>query len=126
MIGQTEIDAFNRDGVTVLRGIIGQDWLAQLESAIEENIANPGPYGKNHTEQGRPGAYFGDYVNWQRIRTFKDVCDKGPLGAVAGEDRRVVGKPLCRNRELRQRLLVLEKSPVVVVPPGQTRLGQPR
>jgi ectoine hydroxylase-related dioxygenase (phytanoyl-CoA dioxygenase family) len=85
MVGNTEIEAFQRDGVTVLRGILSPKWLAQLESAIEENMANPGPYGKNHTEPGRPGAYFGDYVNWQRIKAFKDVCDHGPLGRIAGE-----------------------------------------
>ena len=55
MVGNTEIEAFQRDGVTVLRGILTPEWLAQLESAIEENMANPGPYGKNHTEPGRPG-----------------------------------------------------------------------
>lgn len=85
MTGTREIEAFQKDGVTVLRGILAPEWLAQLESAIEENMANPGPYGKNHTEEGRPGAYFGDYVNWQRIHTFKDVCDQGPLGEIAGK-----------------------------------------
>ena len=76
---------FARDGVCVLRNIVPAEWREKLESAIEENLLNPGPYGKNHTEAGKPGAYFGDYVNWQRISAYKDVCDQGPLGAIAGD-----------------------------------------
>jgi len=56
MPDKAEIEAFRTNGVTVLRGILSPDWLRQLESAIEENMATPGPYGKNHTEAGRPGA----------------------------------------------------------------------
>ena len=82
---QKTIDTFRADGVVVLREILDEAWLSRLAEAIEENIANPGPYGKNHTEEGCPGAYFGDYVNWRRFAAFKDVCDQGPLGRIAGE-----------------------------------------
>ncbi len=78
-------DDFSRDGVCVLRNIVPAEWRDRLATAIEENMLSPGPYGKNHTEEGKPGAYFGDYVNWQRISAYKDVCDQGPLGAIAGE-----------------------------------------
>ena len=46
-------------------------------------MAAPGPHGKNHAEEG--GAYFGDYVNWQRFPDFLTVCNQGPLGQAAGE-----------------------------------------
>ena len=82
---QQTIEAFHRDGVCVLRGILDQGWLDRLAAAVEANMASPGPYGKNHTEAGRPGAYFGDYVNWQRFPAFRQVCDEGPLGRIAGE-----------------------------------------
>ncbi|MEM7301541.1 MAG: phytanoyl-CoA dioxygenase family protein [Pseudomonadota bacterium] len=83
MISETQINEFQRDGVTVLRGVLNQHWLEQLSAAIEDNMAVPGPYGKDHAEAG--AAYFGDYVNWQRFGAFKSVADEGPLGEIAGE-----------------------------------------
>ncbi len=76
-------EAFQRDGVTVVRDVLGQEWLDRLAEAVEKNIAEPGPYGKNHAESG--GAYFGDYVNWKRIGDFLTISSDGPLGAVAAE-----------------------------------------
>ena len=66
MLTQPTIDQFHEDGVTVLRGLVDESWLQRLAEGVETNMRAPGPYGKNHTEQGRPGSYFGDYVNWQR------------------------------------------------------------
>ena len=55
--------------------------LIALPKQLKKNIANPGPHGKNHAENG--GAYFGDYVNWQRIPDFLKVASEGPLGKLA-------------------------------------------
>ena len=82
-ISPAELARFQRDGVVVLHDVLSPEWLERLAAAIEENIANPGPYGKNHAEEG--GAYFGDYVNWKRIPDFLNVAQHGPLGRVAGE-----------------------------------------
>ena len=77
------ISQFQEDGVTVVRNVLDAEWLARLAAAIEENMANPGPHGKNHAEEG--GAYFGDYVNWKRIPDFLNVASDGPLGKLAAE-----------------------------------------
>jgi ectoine hydroxylase-related dioxygenase (phytanoyl-CoA dioxygenase family) len=77
------ISQFQEDGVTVVRNVLDGEWLARLAAAIEENMANPGPHGKNHAEEG--GAYFGDYVNWKRIPDFLNVASDGPLGKLAAE-----------------------------------------
>jgi ectoine hydroxylase-related dioxygenase (phytanoyl-CoA dioxygenase family) len=82
-ISTAEKATFLRDGVVVLRNVLNPEWLGGLAAAIENNIANPGPYGKNHAEEG--GAYFGDYVNWKRIPEFLNITKSGPLGHVAGE-----------------------------------------
>lgn len=74
---------FQRDGVVVLRNVLNAEWQQRLAAAIEENMANPGPHGKNHAESG--GAYFGDYVNWQRIPDFINIAREGPLGEVAAQ-----------------------------------------
>ncbi len=79
----TDISQFQQDGVTVVRNVLDPKWLARLAAAIDENMANPGPHGKNHAEEG--GAYFGDYVNWKRIPDFLNVASDGPLGQLAAE-----------------------------------------
>lgn len=74
---------YQKDGVAVIRNVLDREWLGRLAEAIEANMAAPGPHGKNHAEQG--GAYFGDYVNWDRFPDFIDVAKKGPLGKLAAE-----------------------------------------
>ena len=54
-ISAAEAAEFQKNGVVVLRDVLSQYWLEQLADAIEANIASPGPYGKNHAEEG--GAY---------------------------------------------------------------------
>ncbi len=76
-------EEFQRDGVTVVRNVLDRAWLDRLAASIEANLAAPGPHGKNHAEEG--GAYFGDYVNWQRFPDFLHVASEGPLGKLAGE-----------------------------------------
>ncbi len=74
---------FIKDGVTVIRNVLDQAWLDRLASAIENNMAAPGPHGKDHAEGG--GAYFGDYVNWHRFPDFLNIAKDGPLGNLAAE-----------------------------------------
>jgi ectoine hydroxylase-related dioxygenase (phytanoyl-CoA dioxygenase family) len=97
---QESVNAFARDGVTVIRNVLDKSWLDRLAAAIKENQARPGPHGKNHaaeeeeeeSEDGKNniigsggGAYFGDYVNWQRFPDFRLVSEEGPLGKVAAD-----------------------------------------
>ena len=82
-ISQSDIETFQQDGVVVIRNVLDQAWLDRLAGAIEDNMSAPGPYGKNHAEEG--GSYFGDYVNWDRFADFKNAASEGPLGALAGK-----------------------------------------
>ncbi len=78
-----ESKQFQADGVVVVRDVLDRNWLRRLAEAVEENMAHPGPYGKNHAEAG--GAYFGDYVNWNRIPDFLNIAQEGPLGKLAAD-----------------------------------------
>jgi ectoine hydroxylase-related dioxygenase (phytanoyl-CoA dioxygenase family) len=76
-------DAYREDGVTVLRNVIPEQWREALAQAIAQNMSDPGPYGKNHDEEG--GVFFGDYVNWKRFDAYRTVCSEGPLGEIASQ-----------------------------------------
>lgn len=83
LVSPADVATFQREGVVCLRGVLAKSWLDELAEGVERNMREPGPYGKNHAETG--AAYFGDYCNWDRIRIYRDVTEKGPLGTVAGQ-----------------------------------------
>ena len=77
------IAAYRRDGAVPLRGVIAPEWLARLETGVERNLREPGPYAKRYTPDGNPGLFFGDYCNWQRIPEYADFMANSPLAGIA-------------------------------------------
>jgi ectoine hydroxylase-related dioxygenase (phytanoyl-CoA dioxygenase family) len=80
-----EVDAFARDGVVILRGVLGEEEVASLARGVDRNLADLSPLGMNATEPGKPGAFVEDFRNWQRIGEYEDVIRGSALGPVAGE-----------------------------------------
>jgi ectoine hydroxylase-related dioxygenase (phytanoyl-CoA dioxygenase family) len=84
MVSESHIDAYQRDGVTLLRGVIGDADLGALADAVEENMANPSAWASDYTptdEQGRfcGGRFFGDYVTWPRIDAYRRIALESAL-----------------------------------------------
>ncbi|MEO6123645.1 MAG: phytanoyl-CoA dioxygenase family protein, partial [Ilumatobacteraceae bacterium] len=48
--------------------------LDALAEAVEYNIANPSPWATDSTTAGHSGRFFGDYVSWERIPTFRQIA----------------------------------------------------
>jgi ectoine hydroxylase-related dioxygenase (phytanoyl-CoA dioxygenase family) len=81
---QAEIDTYAADGVVKLAGVFSPEWIALLREGVEENMRNPGRYGKRYTPEGSPGMFFGDYCNWQRIEAYRRFLTESPAAALAG------------------------------------------
>src|SRR3954468_13570002 len=79
-----EVDAFARDGVAVLRGVLSDDEVGTLARGVDRNLADLSPLGMNATEPGKPGAFVEDFRNWSRIAEYEAVIKESALGAVAG------------------------------------------
>jgi ectoine hydroxylase-related dioxygenase (phytanoyl-CoA dioxygenase family) len=79
-----EIDTFAKDGVVKLAGVFDAGWIEALREGVEENMRNPGRYGKRYTPEGSPGMFFGDYCNWQRIDGYRRFLTESPAAALAG------------------------------------------
>ncbi len=80
MISLDQIDAFRRDGVVMLPGIMA-DWVEVMCAGFERNLAEPGEYAN---ENGvREGRFFDDYVNWQRMPEFERVVRESPAAEIA-------------------------------------------
>ena len=78
-----QIEQFRREGATVLRGVLDDAWLADLAEGVEQNLAAPGPWANDYTADDRPGRFFGDYVNWDRIPAFARVALHSPVADAA-------------------------------------------
>ena len=68
-----DAEAFARDGVVVLRGLLTEDEVGTLVRGVDRNLADLSPLGMNATEPGQPGAFVEDFRNWQRIEEYEDV-----------------------------------------------------
>jgi ectoine hydroxylase-related dioxygenase (phytanoyl-CoA dioxygenase family) len=79
-----ELDAFARDGVVVLRGVLRDEEVDTLVAGVERNLEDLSPLGMNATEPGAPGAFVEDFRNWQRIAEYERVLRASALARVAG------------------------------------------
>jgi ectoine hydroxylase-related dioxygenase (phytanoyl-CoA dioxygenase family) len=79
-----ELDAFARDGVVILRGVLSDDELTALVHGVDRNLEDLSPLGMNATAPGAPGAFVEDFRNWQRIEEYERVIRESALARVAG------------------------------------------
>lgn len=77
------VEAFRRDGATVLRGVFSPDWIARLTEGLKANMADPGPYRREYDADGEQGRFFGDYCNWRRIPAYRDFALNSPAAGLA-------------------------------------------
>ena len=85
MITESEIQAYQRDGAVVLRGIFS-DWVEVMAAGIARNMSAPGPWAsENAVTEGR---FFDDYCNWPRIPEFERVIRESPAAEVAARAMR--------------------------------------
>lgn len=81
-VTSADVEAYDRDGVTVLRQIVDADWRVQLEAAIERDLQDPGPYFHGYqTDAG--GRFHGNLRLWERDTVFRDFCLHSSLPGIA-------------------------------------------
>jgi len=82
-VAAEQVGAFQRDGVTLLRGAVDHDQLDSLAAAVDFNLAHPSVWASDYTPPGQAGRFFGDYVNWERIPAYRDIALNSNLPAAA-------------------------------------------
>lgn len=83
MPSTAQVTEFQRDGVTVLRGVVTDTHLAGLAEAVEQNLAAPGEWASDYTPTGSTGRFFGDYVNWERFPAYRAAALHSELPTLA-------------------------------------------
>jgi ectoine hydroxylase-related dioxygenase (phytanoyl-CoA dioxygenase family) len=83
VISADERDAFDRDGVVPLRGVISEAWRAELAEAIERDIAEPGPWFHGYVPDNGIGRFHGNVRLWETDEALRRFCVEGPLPQLA-------------------------------------------
>ena len=79
----TQSRRYPLNGAVVLRGVLSASELADLERAIEWNLANPGPLAGVASADDDPGRFFEDFCNWGRIPAYQRLACHSALPGVA-------------------------------------------
>jgi ectoine hydroxylase-related dioxygenase (phytanoyl-CoA dioxygenase family) len=111
MISAEDVDAFRRDGVVILRGVLSEDEVATLAAGVEKNLGDLSPLGMNATAAGAPGAYIEDFRNWDRIGEYESIIRESSLAPIAGELLGAQGVRLFHDHLLVKEPGTLDRSP---------------
>ena len=83
-VSRQQIDEFNNDGVTCLRGVIAPEMVETLRNAVQRDIENPGPnfYGY---QTGDEPKFHGNQELWQTDEDFAEYCLRSELPTLAAQ-----------------------------------------
>jgi len=77
-----EIEAYERDGVVVLRELVSPAWLEQIAAAIERDIENPGPFYHGYETSGG-SRFHGNMRLFECDQDMDSFCRESFLPRVA-------------------------------------------
>src|SRR4051794_37970190 len=83
MIDSQLVEAFRRDGVVLLEGLLSAEEVATLAAGVDRNLHDISPLGINATRPGEPGAFVEDFRNWQRIPEYEQIVRSPALARAA-------------------------------------------
>ena len=81
-ITESEITAYEQDGVVCLRSVMNLNWIAILRNATDEAMATPGPNAEFYGNKKKSG-FFGDIDIWTRNPDFRSFVLDSPAAAIA-------------------------------------------
>ena len=82
MITHSDVAAYDRDGVACLRQAFDPGWVDRLRTAVERDLAAPGPNATNFAEGSTAGKFFGDMFMWKQDPDFRAAALESPAPAI--------------------------------------------
>jgi len=83
MTDQEVIDAFARDGVVCIRGVLDPTEVAEASRAIEAVLADPSPLAVVASAGDDPGRFFEDFCRWTEIPEIERLARHSRLPSIA-------------------------------------------
>jgi ectoine hydroxylase-related dioxygenase (phytanoyl-CoA dioxygenase family) len=78
------VAAFNRDGAVVVRDAVDRGWIERLAAAVEDNLADLGPWSCQYTPTDGPGGFVDDYCNWERFAAYEQFVRESEAAGLVG------------------------------------------
>ncbi|MBB4842460.1 ectoine hydroxylase-related dioxygenase (phytanoyl-CoA dioxygenase family) [Paucibacter oligotrophus] len=79
-----QAEAYARDGVVLLRGLLSPAEVQRLRAGIDANLARPSPRAKVASPGSDPGLFIEDFCNWQSNEAYREIIEGSALAAAAG------------------------------------------
>ena len=79
---QEQIEIFQRDGVLLLKGVIGAPWIETIKAAVERSLAEPGPDQEQIPVEGR---LLNDFDMWTHLPEARAFDIEGPYPEIAAQ-----------------------------------------
>lgn len=77
-----QIDAFDRDGVVLLKGIFA-DFVEDARTAIEENKSNPSWRERTYRPDDGKSPFFQDYIVWDQFDGYRRLVRDSAMAEIA-------------------------------------------
>jgi ectoine hydroxylase-related dioxygenase (phytanoyl-CoA dioxygenase family) len=85
LVTRAIVEAYQRDGVVVLRQVMTTDQIAMLREGIDRNMAHPSERAITAMADGDPGLFFEDFCNWESIPQYRQVLLYSRLPRIAAK-----------------------------------------
>ncbi len=82
MIGQDQIDTFQKTGVVLLKGVFA-DYVNGARQAIEQNKANPSWRERTYRPDDGSAPFFQDYVVWKQFDGYRALVKDSAMAELA-------------------------------------------
>jgi ectoine hydroxylase-related dioxygenase (phytanoyl-CoA dioxygenase family) len=79
MVDDAAVEAFARDGVVVVRGIVSPTEIEGLKAAVDQVMASPSSRSNVASRPDDPGCYFEDFCRWQDMPALRQVALESAL-----------------------------------------------
>lgn len=109
-IADEVVDAFQNEGVAVVRGMFGE-WIGRLAEGVAELRRRPSALERSYRPADGSAPFFQDFCNWQRIAAFRAFVLESPAAELAARLMRSD-----RARFFHDHVLVKEPGSSVVTP----------
>ena len=77
------VEAYRRDGVAVLRGVLGSEWIELLRAGVEYNRTHPSAWSHWYTNPDESVGFWSDYVTWREVPEYRRVVFESGLAETA-------------------------------------------
>ena len=77
------VDAYGRDGVAVLRGVISPEEVELLRRGIDSVVSEPSPRAKVASDPDDPGFFIEDFCTWRDRPEFVEFLERTELARIA-------------------------------------------